>query len=57
MFSWVQDRYFVITTEKIYNVKKSKIKRSIVVRDPQIYKSVLDKRSQRDHKDTQGYQE
>ena len=31
MFSWVQERYFIITTEKIYNVKKSKIKRSIVV--------------------------
>lgn len=31
MYNWMQDRYFVITTEKVYNVKKSKIKRSIVV--------------------------
>lgn len=32
MFSWVQERYFIVTTEKIYNIKKSKIKRSIIVR-------------------------
>jgi hypothetical protein len=32
MFNWVQERYFIITTNKIYNVKKSKVKRSIVVR-------------------------
>ena len=32
MFNWVQDRYFIITSEKIYNIKKSKIKRSIIVR-------------------------
>jgi Unconventional myosin tail, actin- and lipid-binding len=33
MFSWVQDRYFIVTTEKIYNLKKSKIKRSIAIND------------------------
>lgn len=31
MFGWVQQRYFLITNEKIYNIKKTKIKRSIVI--------------------------
>jgi len=29
MFGWVQQRYFLITNEKVYNIKKTKIKRSI----------------------------
>jgi hypothetical protein len=32
MFNWAQDRYFVITSEKVYNIKKNKIKRAIEVR-------------------------
>jgi len=36
MYSWTQERYFVITSEKVYNVKKSKIKRSIQVRSSKI---------------------
>ena len=31
MFGWVQQRYLIITNEKIYNIKKTKIKRSIVI--------------------------
>ena len=31
MFGWVQQRYLLITNEKIYNIKKTKIKRSIRV--------------------------
>ena len=31
MFGWVQERFFVITTEKVYNLKKNKIKRFIPV--------------------------
>jgi hypothetical protein len=31
MYSWKQDRIFVITTEHIYNIKKNKIKRRIAV--------------------------
>lgn len=33
MFGWVQQRYLLITNEKIYNIKKTKIKRSIRVSD------------------------
>lgn len=33
MYNWSQERYFLITTEKIYNVKKSKVKRSILIND------------------------
>jgi hypothetical protein len=29
MFGFVQDRFFVITTERIYNIKKNKVKRFI----------------------------
>ena len=31
MFDWVQERRFVITNEKIYNLKKNKIKRHILL--------------------------
>jgi len=31
MFGWVQQRYLIVTTEKIYNIKKTKIKRSILI--------------------------
>jgi len=31
MFGWVQQRYFLITNEKIYNIKKTKVKRSITI--------------------------
>ena len=31
MFGWSQERFFVITTEKVYNLKKNKIKRFIPV--------------------------
>lgn len=31
MFGWVQQRYFLITNEKVYNIKKTKIKRSIPI--------------------------
>ena len=31
MYSWVQERYLIITNEKIYNVKKTRIKRTIQV--------------------------
>ena len=31
MFGWVQARYFLITNEKIYNVKKTKLKRAIQI--------------------------
>ena len=31
MFGWVQQRYFLITNDKVYNLKKNKIKRSIKV--------------------------
>jgi hypothetical protein len=33
MFGWVQQRFLLITNEKIYNVKKTKVKRSIRVND------------------------
>ena len=33
MFNWVQERSLVITTEKIYNLKKNKVKRAIMVKD------------------------
>ena len=29
MYEWNQERIFVITTEKVYNIKKTKIKRQI----------------------------
>ena len=29
MYDWVQDRVIVITNEKVYNFKKTKIKRAI----------------------------
>jgi hypothetical protein len=32
MFDWTQERIFIITTERIYNIKKQKIKRQIQVR-------------------------
>ncbi len=31
MFGWVQARYLLITNEKIYNVKKTKLKRAIQI--------------------------
>jgi hypothetical protein len=31
MFDWTQARIFVITSEKIYNIKKLKIKRFILI--------------------------
>lgn len=31
MFNWVQERCLVVTNEKIYNLKKNKIKRAILV--------------------------
>jgi hypothetical protein len=31
MFDWVQERRFIITTEKIYNMKKNKVKRFITL--------------------------
>lgn len=54
MYNWMQDRYFVITTEKVYNVKKSKIKRSIVVSSPPNTIVIIDKRDKRDHEESQG---
>jgi hypothetical protein len=33
MFGWVQQRFLLITNEKIYNVKKTKVKRSIRIND------------------------
>lgn len=31
MFDWVQERRFIITTERVYNLKKNKIKRFIPI--------------------------
>jgi phosphodiesterase/alkaline phosphatase D-like protein len=31
MFGWVQQRYFLITNEMVYNIKMTKIKRSIPI--------------------------
>lgn len=36
MFNWVQERILAITTEKIYNIKKNKVKRFIMVATLQI---------------------
>jgi hypothetical protein len=33
MYNWTQERYFIVTSEKIYNIKKAKIKRSILLAD------------------------
>jgi len=33
MFNWTQERILVITTEKIYNIKKTKAKRKIRIAD------------------------
>lgn len=33
MYGWTQERYFIVTSEKIYNIKKNKIKRSILIND------------------------
>lgn len=31
MYEWTQDRTFIITSDKIYNLKKLKIKRAIPI--------------------------
>jgi len=31
MYEWTQDRIVVVTTDKVYNLKKAKIKRAIPI--------------------------
>lgn len=55
MFNWTQERYFLITNEKIYNIKKAKIKRAIVVSNYSLI--VLDKWPCWDNKDVERHEE
>ena len=31
MYEWTQDRMLIITAEKVYNLKKTKVKRAIAI--------------------------